>query len=83
MKLNVNPSEADEAEDQYHKILAIMMKKLGIKFFTITADDIDAMVNDPEMSCIMLNARGHELDIELMTESEARRVAAAKGVKLK
>lgn len=83
MRLNAKPSEADEAEGQWHKILAILMIKLKIKFFTITEADIDALSSDPEMQVVLMNARGRELDIEIMSESKARQRAAERGVELK
>lgn len=85
MKLNAGPSIVDEADGNWHKILAIVMLTLGHDYIEITAEDINALAKSSEMQCVVLDHMegGTIMVVQILPESEARARAEKKGYKLK
>lgn len=83
MILNTAHSSAHEAEGHWHKICLLVMLKLGVKTVEILNEDVEGLVSEIDMPCIMLEAGSTGLLVTVTTESEVRDIAAAKGIQLR
>jgi hypothetical protein len=73
MELNPNHPVTQEVREQWHKIAAIMMNKLGITDLEITEADIEALNSNPR--AIVADARNNEFHIRLLPLKEAEAIA--------
>jgi hypothetical protein len=67
------------AEDQWHKIAALILHKLGRRDVVITAADIAAATGGDEMLCVVLDEQADGLHVRLVTEAEGRALAKKAG----
>lgn len=77
--LNPNHPVTQELGDNWHKIVAILMMRVGITKFTITEEDIDRLVLDGENVCVVADCRNGGITVSLHKESEAAAIARAAG----
>lgn len=79
MKLNPSHAVTQQLDGQWHKLLAIMMHKLGYKRVPITVSDIEAVAAMTDPLTVIAHDHNGCIDVLCMSESEAREYAASKG----
>lgn len=75
MELNPNNPVVREISDQWHKLAAIVMNKLGVQELEILAGDIDGMAG----KAIVADARGGKFVLRLVTMEEGMKLAREHG----
>lgn len=80
MELNPNHPVVGEMRGQWHKIVAILMSRMGADEVIITSDDIDQALTRPGGINVVADTRGgHELTLRLVNDKEAQRLARGAG----
>lgn len=74
-ELNPNHPVTQAIHDHWHKIAAILMKRLGARRVTITSSDIDAIAGEN----IAIRFNEHTIDVRLISLDEAQAMASAEG----
>lgn len=64
--------------DNWHKVAAIIMHKMGITETVITQEDLRAFQAQPNMH-ILADGQDDGIKVSLVTEAEARRIASEAG----
>lgn len=82
MELNPDHPVTQEMHTEWHKILAIVMRKLGINKVSIMLEDVQSLANDVQMPVVIAHSRKESLDIILTTEAEALMYANERGLQL-
>ena len=76
MELNPNHPVTKAAHEEWHKIVAILLHKLGIQEITITANDIDKLMRAfPDMPTVILKGEGETLRLSLVSLEEGKKAA--------
>lgn len=81
-ELNPNHHVTRAAHDHWHKICALILRKLKLAKVEITKADIDEFVRETESgvaSNIVLDDRGGKLTVYLVDEAEGQRLARKEG----
>ena len=77
MEINPEHPVTKAVHDDWHKIVAILLHKLGIQEIAITANDIDKLMRAfPDMPTVILRAEGEILRLQLVSLEEGKRAAA-------
>jgi len=81
MELNPTHPVTAGLHDHWHKLMAIAMRKQGLKELTITVQDLEAVATLPEMPVVVADARKNEIRVILFESERAAReyVAARQG----
>ena len=81
MELNPNNKVVRQAHDNWHKIAALIMVKLGLKELPITIDDVNRIAAGNIN--IVLDARGESetgvMTVRIVDDSTAEQLAKAEG----
>lgn len=77
-EINPNHPVTQALHDQWHKILCVVMHKLGEDHVVITQSDLIAL-GASGSKCIVAHDRSDGLHIMVMDEARARDLAAANG----
>lgn len=64
-------------ENNWHKIVALMMLKLGLKEMIFTEEEIDELAKTP--SAVAIRMKTHSIELHLMSEEEGARLARKEG----
>ncbi len=79
-ELNPNHPVTVEVREQWHKLCAIALHKLGVSELEITSADICAFAEAlGEGAAIVADARNHRLILRLVNGAEAARLARKEG----
>lgn len=77
MEVNPNHPVTTEMRNQWHKLLAIVMHKNGLKDVEITIDDVAAL-GDYEHA-VVADTRDGEFHVRLVTMEEGMKLAKTQG----
>ena len=81
MELNPNNAAVTQANGQWHKLLALVMVKLGLTEITVTVNDVEKLTKGNVT--IVLDARSEsntsELTISLVDDKTAKELARQEG----
>lgn len=77
MELNPNHPVTRAVNDQWHKIVALLMQKYGTREVTFTEADVEQLGRE---DCgVVFHAKQHEIVIRLVTMAEGERLARESG----
>lgn len=66
---------AEDLDGQWHKILAIVMKKLSITHIEITCEEIDRIASELGDAAVLADVRGGDvLRLDLMSRAQAEKI---------
>lgn len=77
MELNPNHPITQTVHDHWHKIVGIIMAKLGHDALEITEEDL-ALLGDNE-KCVVADCRGGKFVVRLMSMEEGKKLARQEG----
>lgn len=77
--LNPNHPVTRSTEAEWPKLCALVLSKLGIERIYITAEDIAALEARPAGTVMLCHAHAESLELRLVTEQEAERIAREAG----
>jgi hypothetical protein len=75
MELNPNHPVTREVHDLWHKIAAVLLRKMGKKTLEITLDDLKGL----DGTCIVADTRGGAFKLHLVGMEEAEKLARKEG----
>lgn len=80
-ELNPNHPVVDEMRGQWHKIVAILMARMGADEVVITPVDVEDALSRPGGINVVADTRGggHQLTLRLVSDAEAHQLARAAG----
>lgn len=78
MELNPNHGVTQEVREQWHKLCALAMFKLGLTKLVITSADVDRLMSSGRAN-ITVRPKDHTLTLELVSDAEAARLAREEG----
>jgi len=78
MELNPNHKVVRSARDQWHKIAALIMVKLGKTELTITLQEIESLIGKGNVN-IVLDEKPHALIIRIVDDKTASELARREG----
>jgi len=82
MEFNPDHPVTEAIHDNWHKLCASVMHKLGREKVTISIADIEEFAALPEMPVMLCHDHDNVIDLILLPESEARKMAAKQGAKI-
>jgi hypothetical protein len=77
-EINPNHPVTIKTRDQWHKIAALLMSKAGHDEVVITSADIDKLLNSDRAN-IVIRYRQHDIQLRLVDNKEAARLAREEG----
>lgn len=77
MELNPNHPVTSAMNDQWHKIVALLMQKLGQKHIEISVGDVEKLAKNP--SAVSVQTKGEKIVLDLIPFSVAERLAKKEG----
>lgn len=77
-ELNPNHPVTNEIREQWHKLCAIVMFKLGTDEVKVTSDDIQRFVDSGKAN-ITVRPKGDVMTLSLVSDAEAARLAREEG----
>lgn len=78
-ELNPNHPVTREVHDHWHKIVAILLHKMGKKELRITVADLQAWERDFADGAVVIKANNHDFVLSLVTAEEASVLAKKEG----
>lgn len=78
MELNTNHGVTAEVREQWHKLCALVMFKLGVTEIQITTDDVERFTASGRAN-ITVRPKDHVLTLALVSDAEALRLARKEG----
>lgn len=78
MELNPGHPVTAATHDQWHKIVLLVMEKLGATEVIITQKDVDRALRDPDRA-VLAHDKADGLHIKIITMAEAERLARTQG----
>jgi hypothetical protein len=83
-KLNPNNEIIQAADDQWHKIVYIVMRKLGVENVDVTLEDVKRMSDESDKFAVCLDCRSHgkpgpTMTVRILPMAEAERLAKKEG----
>ena len=78
MELNPNHPTTQAARDQWHKICALVMYKLGVTYIEISSEDINAFTSSASNNIIVRDT-GKKLIVGLANDADAAKLAKESG----
>ncbi len=78
MELNPGHPVTASLRDQWHKIVLLVMEKLGTTEVVITQQDINRALQDQDRA-VLVHDRADGLHVRIITMAEAERLAKAQG----
>lgn len=79
MELNPNHPTTTVVREQWHKLCALLMAKLGTDHVVITAADIDRLVREGGGRAIVVQELADGLHLRMVDPAEADRLARVHG----
>lgn len=73
IKMNPGHELANEYDDMWPNIAALIMKKLGVQRLLITPEDVEELLN--EDTCLAIGENAEGLHISVITMAEAAKLA--------
>ena len=73
--INPNHPVTRATDEEWHKLCALILSKLGIDRIYIAAEDIAALEARPGGTVMLCHAHQESLELRLVTEQEAERIA--------
>lgn len=77
--INPNHPVTRMAYDEWPKLCALILSKLGIDRIYIAAEDIAALEARPGRTVMLCHAHQESIELRLVTEQEAERIAREAG----
>ncbi len=77
-ELNPNHGVTAEVREQWHKLCALVMFKLGKTEINITVDDVERLTASGRAN-ITVRPKGHVITLALVDDAEAARLARKEG----
>jgi hypothetical protein len=78
MELNPNHSVTSEMTEQWHKIVAVLMFKLGLEHTEITPQDLTQFANSG-LGAVTVRTENEVIELNLISWDEAERLAKLEG----
>jgi len=78
-ELNPNHPVTREFHEQWHKVCALVMIKLGVREVHIDEDDIRRLADEPGGCNITMRVRNEVIILKLVDDAEAERLAREDG----
>jgi hypothetical protein len=80
MKLNPNNETVQKLDDQYYKLLGLVIHKYDLGEVVITGEDLDKWIKDTDgMPCLYAHDKEDGLHIKVVSEAEGRKLAKEHG----
>ena len=78
MELNPNHPVTSAMNNQWHKIVAVLLHKLGLKHIDITPADLTAFANSG-LGAVTIRTEHEVIELNLITFEEGERLARIEG----
>lgn len=78
-ELNPNHPVTAQMREQWHKVLAVLMCRLGMTEFEITSEALVAFERDYPGGAVVADARNGRFIVRLVTAEDGERMARAEG----
>lgn len=81
MELNPEHLTTLAMHDLWHKIVAMLMIRMGTKHVVIGQTDIDNLLNN-EDSCVICEEKPNGIHLRMMSMEDAKEYVASRGIKI-
>lgn len=78
-RFNPNHPVTQAIDDQWHKLLALVLVKLGQERVVLTEEDVDAIAARPGGTVVVAHSHRDSIELRIVTEAEGEALARKAG----